>query len=297
MKVGSGTTTQRIAAVMTVHNRRDKTIACLERLRSQQGVDADIDAYVVDDGSTDGTAAAIATRFADVTVLDGDGGLFWNAGMRLGLAAAYRGRYDAYLWLNDDTVLDDDALTRMLDTWRVVSDQRQRPCIVVGSTRDPSTGTVTYGGRFRPSRIRRTAFHVLPPAATVPRPTETMNGNAVLVPAAVVERIGNLEARYRHKWGDEDYGLRARKAGCEVWLAPGLLGSCPRNVDTPIGTRPLLDELRALWSTKGLEPRSWALFTRRWAGPIWPLFFVSPYVRGTARILMARARRAALDRD
>lgn len=273
---------------MTVHNRREKTLACLESLRRQQDVAATVEVYLVDDGSTDGTAEAVRKQFPNVHVHVGDGTLYWNRGMHAALAAAYRHGYDGYLWLNDDTMLDTDALSRLLITWRDVSDRCGRPSIVVGSTRDPDSGRVTYGGRYRPSRIRRTRFCVLPPAATMPRRTETMNGNLVLVPADVVARVGNLEPAYRHGGGDEDYGLRARQSGCEIWLAPGFLATCPRDGATSGGHRTLRDELRDLADVKRFEPRSWALFTRRWAGPLWPLYFVSPYMRGALRVIRAQ---------
>ena len=47
----------RIAALLTVHNRRDLTVACLSALFNQKLPEAvELQAYVVDDGSSDGTA-------------------------------------------------------------------------------------------------------------------------------------------------------------------------------------------------------------------------------------------------
>ena len=50
----------RIAAVMAVHNRRDLTLACLDSLRAQQLAGGTLDVFVLDDASTDGTAAAVS---------------------------------------------------------------------------------------------------------------------------------------------------------------------------------------------------------------------------------------------
>ena len=49
----------RIAAIMAVHNRRDLTLACLDSLRAQRLPDGTLDVFVLDDASTDGTAAAV----------------------------------------------------------------------------------------------------------------------------------------------------------------------------------------------------------------------------------------------
>ena len=100
----------RIAVVMTVFNRRAMTLACLEALRTQQVPDGTVDVFVVDDGSTDGTAQAVVQHHPDVRLLHGDGQLYWNGGMRLALAEAMEGDYDYYLWINDDTRLDDDGV-------------------------------------------------------------------------------------------------------------------------------------------------------------------------------------------
>lgn len=282
----------RVGAVLACHNRREKTLACLDALRRQAArddVDAHVTAYVVDDGSTDGTAEAVARRHPDAVLLHGDGDLYWNGGMRVGLDRAYADDHDFYLWLNDDTELDDDALAVLLRTAAELRARGEPPAIVVGSTRDPETGALTYGGRHRPSRVRRLQYAQVPPADH-PKPTETMNGNIVLVPREVVRRVGNIDAAYRHGFGDEDYGFRAWAAGCSVWLAPGTLGACARNPRTVYGRRPLREELRDVWGPKGLQPAAWATYTRRWAGPLWPVYWVSPYVQRGLRILAAHRR-------
>jgi GT2 family glycosyltransferase len=100
----------RIPAVMAVHNRRDHTLACLDSLRAQQLLGGTLDVFVLDDASTDDTAAAIVERQPDVRLLRGDGQLYWNGGMRRAFGQAMAGDYDYYLWMNDDTKLDDGVL-------------------------------------------------------------------------------------------------------------------------------------------------------------------------------------------
>ena len=280
----------RVAAVMTCFNRREKTLDCLRSLRRQRGHNAEIVPYVVDDGSTDGTAEAVRREHPEARLIAGDGSLYWGGGMRLALERAFSGDHDYYLWLNDDIDLDDDAVARLLSTARSLEADGRGPAIVVGSMRHPESGNVTYGGRFRPSRRRRTQFVVMDPPADGPRPTETFNGNLVLVPATVAARVGNVDPAFRQQWGDQDYGLRARAAGIGAWVAPGTFGACARNPEVVYGRRPLLQELRDLASIKQLPPRDWATFTRRWAGPLWPVYWASPYVRRALRAVGAHVR-------
>lgn len=284
--------TTRIAAVMTCHNRREKTLACLASLREQRLDDIVIDVVLVDDGSTDGTATAVEESFPEVEILCGDGALFWAPGMRLALAHAARGDYDFYLWLNDDTELDKDAVETLLATYREVTERGHFEPVVVGSTRDPRDGAITYGGRVRPSAWRPSRFQTVNPADR-PLPVATMNGNVVLVPRAVYRTVGNMSP-YRHSFADQDYGLRVRAAGFSVWTAPGTVAACSKNENPTYGRRygekPLSDEVRALFGIKGLLPKDWLRFSRRWHGPFWPLWAASPYLRGLTGILVAHAR-------
>src|SRR5208282_764977 len=90
----------RIAALMTSFNRRDSTLRSLTALVRQQGAaDFALHVFLVVDGSTDGTADAVQSAFPEVRVLQGDGSLYWNGGMRMAYAAAMQESFDAYLFL------------------------------------------------------------------------------------------------------------------------------------------------------------------------------------------------------
>lgn len=272
-----------VVAVLACHDRREATLAALAALAGQTGHGADLRVVLVDDGSSDGTAAAVRARFPDTTIERGDGSLWWNGGMRHGMAVARREHDpDHLLWLNDDTVLDPDALGRLLAT----RDGLPGPAIVVGTTRDPDTGELTYGGVRRPDRRRPMSFELVPPDPDRARPAETMNGNVVLVPRPVFEIVGELDPVFTHAMGDYDYGLRARAADFEVVVAPGTFGTCARNPD-PWATGDVEETWRRLRGPRGLPPAEWREFTRRWAGPLWPVYFASPYVR---RLLRAARR-------
>jgi GT2 family glycosyltransferase len=279
----------RIGVVLTCHNRRDTTLGCLDALE-RQVVAAQVDTYLVDDGSTDGTAAAVHAAHPDVRIIQGDGELYWSPGMKLALEHASKGDYDFYLWLNDDSTLDPGALQTLLSTHDRLEARGETPAIVVGSTRDPEYGYVTYGGQVRPDPRRPLQFTIVQPGDEPVR-CETMNGNVVLVPRAVVQRIGHIDAAYRHSMGDQDYGLRATAAGIGVWAAPGTLAICAPNPTPVFGRGPLLAELRSLAERRrGLPPQSWATFSRRWAGPAWPLYFASPYLRRAAQVVASHVR-------
>ena len=173
------------------------------------------------------------------------------------------------------------VLAQLARTAQQLRAESKAPVIVVGSTQDPHSGRPSYGGRRRASRWRPTRFELVPPTLA-PQRVDTFDGNIVWLSAEAVRAVGNLDAAYEHAMGDTDYGLRAERAGVGVWLAPGFQGHCAENPaaggfnDTAL---PLRARWRAMRSRKGLPWRSWAHFTRRHAGWLWPIYFAWPYVR------------------
>jgi GT2 family glycosyltransferase len=272
-----------IAAIMTCHNRRIKTLASLRALYASaahlhdRGIKVHV--YLTDDGSTDDTRESVHKEFPYVQFLEGNGQLYWNGGMRVALAAAESTKADFYLWLNDDTSLYPEALAVLLDEAQRLLSAGHLP-IVVGSVVDPVTGRISYGG-VRQHRYLRGRFELMQPTDVVQR-CSTMNGNCTLIPQAVMQRIGNLDATFIHGGGDFDYGLRAASGGCSVWLAPGILGDCAINSTIRPWLAPnisLQERLRRIRSPKGLPPESWYVFTRRHTGILWAFYWIHPYLR------------------
>jgi len=284
----------RVCALLTSHNRRDQTLACLAALEAATGHRVRrMSAVLVDDGSHDGTGVAVRQRFPWVEVIQADGELYWCRGMHRAFKHAIAQRYDHYLWLNDDTLLDPDALARLLECHDTLQRQRARPMIIVGSTRDPAGDGITYGGWRRASRWRQLALAAVEPGSQ-PLRLDTFNGNIVLISSDAVRVLGNLDPNFEHALGDTDYGLRAGRLGVECWLAPGTHGCCSRNsvtgtyADTAL---PMSERWTLMLGRRGLPTRSWLHFTRRHAGLLWPAYFLWPYVR-----LAAAALRIGRDR-
>jgi GT2 family glycosyltransferase len=270
-----------IAVLMTCHNRRETVLVCLDALKNQRTIDdAGLQVYLVDAGSTDGTVGAVRERFPDVNLIPRDDSLFWCGGMRAAFDEAAKEDHDYYLWLNDDTTLQDHAVRTLLDTCRQVRAWEGRDCIIVGSTRDPQTGQHTYGGAVRSSRYRPIKFSPVIPSSK-PQRCDTMNGNCVLLPREVVSLIGGLSPEFTHAMADTDYGLRAKAAGVPIWVAPKYMGFCERNPPPPWTNPkiPLRKRLEIMKSPKGRPPCEWVFFARRHTGLRWPVHWFGLYLR------------------
>ena len=204
----------RVAVIMTAHNRRETTLACLRSLERQElDRGAGLRIYLTDDGSVDGTTEAVRAVMPGTHIIAGDGSLYWNRGMLRAWRAAVAGDFDFYLWLNDDAILRGDAVGRLL---RI----SEGSVIAVGATCDPAGGGLTYGGLRR--RTGRLAFDLIPPDDHAVS-CDTFNGTCVLIPRRVAERVGLLNAAFQHSLGDIDYGLRAGVPGARRLLRRVLL--------------------------------------------------------------------------
>ena len=286
-----------IAVLMTCYNRRETTLQCLERLYAQKLPDGFwFKVFLVDDGCSDGTGAAVKKAYPDIEVIQGDGTLFWCNGMRLAWDHAAKEDPDFYFWLNDDSMLLDGALKKLLETFSAVSDQPlevgmkgrgqnltlnylkpKSSSIIVGSCCDPETGEYSYGGQRRKGKHPAKLAPVLP--QDTPLECDTFQGNIVLVSQGVFKRIGNMRS-FSHALGDTEYGYRAKRRGCSIFLAPGYIAQCESNKAESVwlGELPKFREhLRLV--IKRIPPGDWFLFLRLSAG--WKVLFYwpRPYLR------------------
>lgn len=264
----------KIAVLLATFNRKEKTLSCLERLRSQKlPKGAAIEIFLTDDASSDGTAEAVREQFPEVHVYSGNGTFFWAGGMRHTWKKSLDFNADYYLLLNDDTYLDEHAIATLLDCSRL-ENKNGKPCICIGSTIDPE-GNISYGGRRLTSKFTWSSKSVH--SASSALDCDFGNANILLVPAKIVEQIGILSSAYTHGLADYDYTLKARKAGFPIVVAPGFLGKC--SDDHGNNWKPqsstLRERIQYLKSPKGLAYKEYLGFIR----DHFPLSYPSAFVK------------------
>jgi len=266
-----------IAVLLTCHNRKDKTLTCLNYFHNVIKPDGFLfEIFLVDDGSTDGTADAVKTNFPNVKVIKGTGNLFWNQGMRLAWETAlmYRNDYDYYLWLNDDTMLDLTALIELLECSEEALKKDNQPAIISGACRNnDEENEFSYGGRTE-------ECPVVPNG--VLQKCKYINGNVVLVPNKIFQKLGNLSPDYTHGMGDYDYGLRAINAGFYCYTTKTFIAVCEVNEGIPRWCNPNVS-LKKRWqqfkSPLGLNINEYIAFRKKFCRYKWISFTFKAFIK------------------
>lgn len=160
-----------IAILLTVFNRKEKTLNCLSKIYSQNQINGyTFDIYLTNDACTDGTPEAINQQYPEVNIINGKGDLFWNRGMYTAWKRASEVKdYDFYLWLNDDTFVYPNMLENLL----AASENKNNKAIIIGATQSSDHKLITYGGRLKNGNIPQPKGELTQVAY--------FNGNIVLV--------------------------------------------------------------------------------------------------------------------
>ena len=142
-----------IAVVLACFNRRNTTLKCLRSVYNFAPASVEPSVFLFDDASSDGTAVAVREQYPQVRIIEGDGKQFWCGGMRAAMAEAAKTSYDFLLWLNDDVELNDQSFDMLLTYYERAKNQYGGLNVIVGAIADPISGSLTYSGYRRLSRI------------------------------------------------------------------------------------------------------------------------------------------------
>ena len=253
----------KLAVLGCSYNRRKKTARFLTSLVNQQVPEnCKMDIYFLDDNSPDGTGDYVVAEFPSVNLVRGSGSLFWAGGMRkLWGHVLKQGAYDFFLLCNDDVMLFDGVITRLIAAYNLANLPGN---IILGTVRDSEGNTVTYGGQKIINKITGDTVCFAPdPVKLIP--CEIGNANIMLVDKKTVDTIGILSSSYTHGIADYDYTLTALRSGLKVWIAPGYYGICDNDhAITWLPQRtPLKKRIEYLYSPKGLAYNEHMIYVKK----------------------------------
>ena len=198
--------------VLTMNNLRD-TLVALDSLAAVTY--PNYETILVDNGSTDGSIAAIRARFPALTVIENGKNLGFAAGNNVGLKYAREHAADYMMLLNNDIKAAPDLLDRMVE----VAEQYPQIGMLGPAIHDFEDRPNNVGWLFKPRwgysiRVRAEEGHGRDIVDV-----HTISGCALMIRRAVYDKIGGLDERLFFLVEDVEWGLRCREAGYRVVTA------------------------------------------------------------------------------
>ncbi len=278
-----------IAILITVFNRKEKTLKCLESVRNsllQASVKHEISVFLTDDGSTDGTAEAVK-NFNDnpndegtfrIRILQGDGNLYWNGGMINSWKAAINSceGFDGFLWLNNDTEILPGFWDELQEADEYCRSKYRKGGIYVGSTCGRNNDNPNHYGNWNGRKLSYGGFNyvskiTLKDEFVVPNGSfqecQCAHGNLTYISKDVVKEMGIFTDEYIHSGGDHDYTYRAYKKGFHLIVLPSFVGICEndhsKDAYKSLSKMTLKERIAAMKSPLGFNIHNTLIFQRR----------------------------------
>jgi len=211
-----------VSVIVPNYNGREHLDDCLSSLLETHYPSDQLEIIVIDNGSSDGSAAWVEEHFPGVHIIRNPSNAGFSRAANLGARAA-SGGYLAFL--NNDLRVDPDWLSALLEV--MASEPRLAS---VGSIVMSWDGArIDFAGRAGDAfclAVTPDAGHALPPS---PLPSGAghyalfASGGAALFRRQAFEELGGFEPGYFMYHEDVDLGWRLWLAGCRCALASGSL--------------------------------------------------------------------------
>jgi len=200
-------------------NGGNDTIECVESLKRLNYPNYHI--VVVDNGSTDGSVSAFKAQYPNLTIIENGCNLGYAAGFNAGLKYAYEQGADYFLILNNDTIIDPDALTELVKvakqdekigfvSGKVYWYNRRDVLQTAGRENDPLT---LVGRHVGSGEIDRGQYDKI-------QDYNFIDDIFLLVRHHVYETVGGYDPIFFLYYEETDWCARVRRAGFRIVYTP-----------------------------------------------------------------------------
>ena len=179
-----------------------------------------MEVVVVDNGSANDEASALAARYPDAIIVRSTDNLGFAGGNNLGIAAAH-GRY--LYFVNNDTVFRSDAhIERLIDRLEA-SPKTGMVCPKIRFTWDDSPLQFAGYTPLSPITLRNHSIgygEADKGQYDTPHPTPYAHGAAMMVKREAIDRAGRMPECYFLYYEELDWSLMITRAGYDIWYEP-----------------------------------------------------------------------------
>jgi len=246
-----------VSALIVSSNVKPQLLQCLRAFFAT--ADIPVEAIVVDNASTDGSAAAVTDEFPHVTVLREPANMGYGRAANIGLERC-RGRF--VLLLNPDVTLEPQAVGRMADLLLTRQDAGAvGPRIVMpDGTLDPEARrsfpeprSLFYRSiglsRLFPNSARFGRDNMGHVDESEVHEIDAGSGTCLMLRMAAVDRIGYFDPRYFMFGEDIDLCYRLKMGGWKIFYLPNATAvRHETETTTEVQRQVLYEKYRSMWA-------------------------------------------------
>ncbi len=212
--MGENQSFNKIAVVIVNWERPEDTIQCINSVMNSDYPNLEI--ILVDNGSKDDSLVRFREAYDQINIIELTENEGFTGGYNAGIRKADEGGADYVFLLNNDTIIDKNSLSLLLDAGWDIS-------VPKITFYDSPTTIWAAGARWRsiPPTIKMIGYQKPDgPEYNSSRPLDYTTGCALLVKKEVFDKILGFDPRYINYMEDYDFSYRAREAGFTIGYVP-----------------------------------------------------------------------------
>jgi GT2 family glycosyltransferase len=226
----SGRLQEMVLSIIIINwNSRAFLRECLRSLAATAS-NLECEILVIDNASHDGSAQMVAEEFRHATFIQSESNLGFSGGNN---RAAQQAKGDFLLFLNPDTVVERDALVKLVQALRRLPDAGIVGARLLNTDLTLQTSCIqsfpTVLNQVLDCDLLRGWFPLSPlwgmaalfNNSTEPTPVEGISGACLMIKRELFDRLGGFHERYFMYSEDIDLGFRIHQAGFKCYYVPG----------------------------------------------------------------------------
>jgi GT2 family glycosyltransferase len=210
----------KVVIIILFLNDYEVTRECLESLITLRYEDFEV--ISVNNGSADDSQARLEEEFPQVTFIDTGSNLGYSGGNNIGIEVALR-LGAGFIWvLNNDTIVDPDALGHLVDA------ASKHPEVGIFN---PKTCYYSHPDTLVFGDYKWNKWKSIPKMIgdgerdrgqyDLPHELEAADGASLFIRSELIKEIGAFDEWFFCYFEDADLSLRARRSGWKIILVPG----------------------------------------------------------------------------
>lgn len=206
----------KVYVIVLAYNQYQLTHECLESLLKSEQIN--FETVLVDNGSTDHTPDLTRQNFPAVYVIENGQNLGLAGGFNVGISYALQQNADYILLLNNDTILANDMIAKLVD----FAEQDPKAAIIMPKV-------LIYGST---SRVWSSGgvYRIFPPSILLSSKRKSLHNKtrliefapscALLIHRRAFEQAGLFDTGFFYLFDDWDFSTRVRDIGLNIWYYP-----------------------------------------------------------------------------